>query len=165
MCDEVGSSDGGWMRLRHVGLAMFMLAGSFVLSGIALSAGSTVNIVDFAFDPTNVTVPVGSSITWNNMGSVSHTATANNGSFDTGLIGAGSSKTIAFGVAGTYAYHCSVHPSMTGTVTVTSAVATPSPSPAPTAPPPPTTQPPTPPPSTPAPTIAPTAAPTIAATA
>ncbi|MDQ6778909.1 MAG: plastocyanin/azurin family copper-binding protein [Actinomycetota bacterium] len=51
--------------------------------------------------------------------STEHTATANNGTtFDTGPIQPGQTKTFTFTTAGTYGYHCSLHPFMTGTVIV-----------------------------------------------
>jgi hypothetical protein len=55
------------------------------------------------------------------MDSVTHTATGDNGSFDTGDIAAGSSATITFDNPGTFTYHCAIHPNMTGTIVVQAA--------------------------------------------
>jgi hypothetical protein len=52
-----------------------------------------------------------------------HTATANDGSFDTGVIDGGSSGSAAVGESDTIAYHCDIHPFMTGTLQVVTAVA------------------------------------------
>jgi plastocyanin len=53
-----------------------------------------------------------------NHDSVSHTVTADEGSFDTGNIGQGESKTVTFDKVGTFSYHCTYHSNMTGTVVV-----------------------------------------------
>jgi plastocyanin len=49
---------------------------------------------------------------------VRHTVTADDGTFDLGLDGEGSGGSHRFTEPGAHAYHCSVHPSMTGTVVV-----------------------------------------------
>jgi manganese oxidase len=80
---------------------------------------AVVVIKDFAFTPSTLTVPVGSSVTWQNKDSVAHTATSNDKSFDSGNLGNGKSFTYTFTKPGTYDYICSYHPSMTATVVVT----------------------------------------------
>lgn len=80
-----------------------------------------VTIQDFAFQPRTVTVGVGDSVTWTNQDGVGHTATADDGSFDTDTIAAGSSASVTFDSAGSFPYHCEIHPSMTGTVVVEAA--------------------------------------------
>jgi plastocyanin len=79
---------------------------------------SAVRIADFAFDPASLTVTAGSTVTWTNGDAAPHTATADDGSFDTGSIGGGASASQAFPDAGTFTYHCAIHPNMTGTITV-----------------------------------------------
>jgi plastocyanin len=86
-----------------------------------LAASRGVSIRDFAFSPKTVEIRVGDRVTWTNRDAVEHTATARNGSFDTGLLGEGESRSIRFNVAGTYRYICTPHPSMTGTVVVRAA--------------------------------------------
>jgi plastocyanin len=77
-----------------------------------------VEIVDFAYDPDPVTVQVGGKVTWLNQDSAPHTATAEDGSFDTGTLEEGKLKSETFKQAGTYAYICEIHPDMHGTVEV-----------------------------------------------
>jgi plastocyanin len=55
------------------------------------------------------------------MDSVPHTATADDGSFDTGPLEEGKLKSETFKRAGTFTYHCAIHPSMHGTVEVVEA--------------------------------------------
>ena len=62
----------------------------------------------------------GDTAKWVNEGNVGHTATGNSpfNLWNTGTIAVGSSKSFTFISAGTYPYHCAIHPSMTGTVRV-----------------------------------------------
>jgi plastocyanin len=71
-----------------------------------------------AYSPNPITVPVGSQVTFTNNDSTSHTATSNSGAFNTGLIQPGGSAKVTFQSAGSFPYHCSIHPNMVGTVTV-----------------------------------------------
>lgn len=91
----------------------------------AHTAGSqSVTIKNFEFAPRSITVNVGDSIAWTNQDDVAHTATASDGSFDTGNLSKGQSGSHTFDTPGTYAYICSIHPSMKGTVVVRAAAAT-----------------------------------------
>jgi plastocyanin len=89
--------------------------------GSVLAAEEPVTIEGFAFDPADLTVSVGDTITWSNKDSAAHTATADGGSFDTGAIASGSATSVTFATAGTFTYHCSIHPTMTGRVVVQAA--------------------------------------------
>jgi plastocyanin len=77
-----------------------------------------VEIVDFAYDPDPTTIQAGGKVIWINRDSAPHTATADDGSFDTGTIEEGKLKSESFKQPGTYTYFCTVHPSMHGTVEV-----------------------------------------------
>jgi plastocyanin len=79
----------------------------------------TVNIQNFAFAPPEVTAAVGETIGWTNADSTPHTATTDDGACDTGNIAQNATAGLAFDAAGTYAYHCKIHPNMTGTITIT----------------------------------------------
>jgi plastocyanin len=85
-----------------------------------VASANQVTISGFAFSA--LSVPMGTTVTWKNLDSVAHTATADPGSafqFDTGTIDAGAtSKGIVFSQMGTFAYHCNFHSSMHGTITV-----------------------------------------------
>ena len=80
----------------------------------------TVRMDDFFFSPASVTVAVGDTVTWHNTGKAPHTATANDGSFDTGTVNSGGSASHTFNSAGTFSYVCTIHPNMHGTVRVLS---------------------------------------------
>jgi plastocyanin len=77
-----------------------------------------VEIEDFAYDPDPVTIEEGGKVIWKNRDAAPHTATAEDGSFDTGTIEEDKLKSESFKEPGTYAYICSIHPQMHGTVEV-----------------------------------------------
>jgi plastocyanin len=87
----------------------------------ASAADEDVAISGFSYSPGTVTITVGDSVTWTNSDAQAHTASADDGSFDTSSIGNGDSATIEFSTAGSYPYHCEFHPDMAGTVVVESA--------------------------------------------
>jgi Copper binding proteins, plastocyanin/azurin family len=87
-----------------------------------VAANTAVDIAGFAFAPQSVTVRVGDTVTWSNSDARSHTATADDGSFDTRTIANGASRSVTFSTAGTFGYHCKIHPTMTATVVVKAAV-------------------------------------------
>lgn len=79
---------------------------------------SIVNIAQ-GFDPETITIPVGTNVTWTNNDPVlPHTATDDNATFDSGNIAAGGTYSYVFTTAGTYAYHCKLHSTMTAVITV-----------------------------------------------
>jgi plastocyanin len=86
-------------------------------STTAGSGGSSIVAEDLAFAPATLTVSVGTEVTVENKDGVSHTWTADGDAFDEALAG-GASATHTFDEAGTFAYHCEIHSSMTGTVVV-----------------------------------------------
>jgi plastocyanin len=89
----------------------------------AAAGGDTVPISDFLYKPEQLTVAVGTKVTFTNEDSAPHTATsgqspAADGVFDTGNLKKGESKAVKLTKAGTFAYYCAIHPFMKATVTV-----------------------------------------------
>lgn len=84
----------------------------------AMAKETAIEIKNFAFSPTTLMVKVGDTVTWTNQDSAGHSATADDGSFDTGVLSQGESNTVTFTEAGTFAYHCTPHPNIKGTVVV-----------------------------------------------
>lgn len=83
----------------------------------AFAADHAVAIKGMKFDPPTLALAVGDTITFTNEDGAPHTATANDGAFDTGRLNKGQSATVTVSAAGAHAYKCLVHPSMKGTVT------------------------------------------------
>lgn len=92
--------------------------GSTQQTPVTAETGKSVTISNYSFSPATLTIKVGDTVTWTNQDSMSHSATADDKSFDTGLLGQGNAGKITFKKAGTYKYHCSVHPNMRGTIIV-----------------------------------------------
>jgi len=120
----------------RVGLLLGALTVAVGVVGMApaRAADAAVGIQNFSFQPQGVTINVGDTVTWTmkDMGT-QHTVTANDGSFSSSNLSTGNTFAHTFGQAGTFSYHCNIHPSMTGTVTVVGAAppATQPPAPAP----------------------------------
>jgi plastocyanin len=91
---------------------------SSTTSTTAAESADRVEIADFAYAPDAVTVDVGTKLTWANADNAAHTATADDGSFDTGTLKQGESGAVTLDEAGTYTYFCRFHPFMQGTVEV-----------------------------------------------
>ena len=101
------------------------------IRGAVAQDGGQVSIVDFAFQPASVEVPVGGTVTWTNTGAAPHTATADGGAFDSGQLAPGAAFSQTFTAACSFPYHCNIHPDMTGTVNVVEAAAAAAPTAAP----------------------------------
>jgi len=139
------------VRLTLAALALLVLGLASSASAAPSAATQGVSVANFTFSPTSLTINVGDSVKWTNSDAATHTVTADAGGFSSTLGPSGGTFTFQFTSAGTFAYHCAIHPSMTGSVIVRSAATAP-PTPAPTQVP------------TPAPTLAPTPRPTVAPT-
>jgi plastocyanin len=57
-------------------------------------------------------------VTWTNRDVIAHTSTADGGAWNSGTIAAGGTFSRTFTSAGSFPYHCAIHPGMIGTVTV-----------------------------------------------
>ncbi len=112
-----------------VGLALAALAGSCSSNSDKTptapggnngggNGGTSVSISGFAFVPAVDTVKAGTTVTWTNQDAVAHTVTADDGTFGSAHLGNGVTFARAFNTAGTFTYHCAIHPSMHGTVVV-----------------------------------------------
>lgn len=82
------------------------------------AASTSVTIESFLFNPESLTIKAGETVTWTNKDSVAHTITEDKGVFDSGSINSGATYSFTFKTAGTFSYHCTIHPSMTGTIIV-----------------------------------------------
>lgn len=80
--------------------------------------GSAVTIQNFAFNPPSLSVAVGAEVTWTNQDSTAHTVTFDSGGGASDNLAQSATYKQTFSSAGSFTYHCSIHPNMTGTVTV-----------------------------------------------
>jgi plastocyanin len=117
---------------------LLAVAGGLAGAGHVLAASHDIAIVDFEYEPAALTVLTGEPVTWTNASTRDHTVTSDQGTeLDGNPIQPGEAYGHVFETAGTFAYHCEIHPDqMKGTITVEAAPATsiPSGSPEPTPP-------------------------------
>lgn len=106
-----------------VALAACSGGGTATTAGTAVCADSTgattVNaaVGDFTWGP--VSAKVGDVITWTNADSIPHRVALDDGTCQmSGNIPGGGMASLVFSVAGTYPFHCTIHPTMKGTVTI-----------------------------------------------
>ena len=114
-----------YATIAATAVILVVIAGAVV---VYMSSGSgpgptshenLVSIVDFNFQPSSITVSVGTTVTWKNNGSTIHNVTSTSGpvSFSSGTISSGGTYQFTFENAGTYNYKCTIH-GFTGTVIV-----------------------------------------------
>ncbi len=125
-------------RANRLPLAVFVgsivVLAVAVLAGLAFSSGSgddaaatptviddlavTIEISDFRFQPPNLSVPAGATVTWVNHDEAPHDSEARAGRWGTGLLKRDEEHSVTFDQPGTWAYYCTIHPYMTATLTV-----------------------------------------------
>ena len=93
---------------------------SSVSTSITIPQGAAAQQVKTYYLPNPSTVTANSKVTWNNKDIAPHTATATDGSFDTGIMKVGSSGSAIVRAQGGVPYHCTIHPWMNGMLQVTS---------------------------------------------
>jgi|SRR5678816_2998811 plastocyanin len=86
-------------------------------SAVTIPSGAQV-LGNRAFMPDDLDITVGTTVTWTNSDSVAHTSTSNGSGWDSGTIAPGRGFSFTFQTAGTFPYHCAIHPGMVGSVVV-----------------------------------------------
>lgn len=99
--------------MRQLTFAALLLA----LTGApALAADHVVEIRKMTFQPATLDVAPGDTVTFVNRDRAPHTATSNDGAFDTGQIANGKAVRITIESGGVFGYHCQIHPMMQGQI-------------------------------------------------
>jgi len=93
-------------------LALWMIAPAS--SAFAQTADATVDMKNVAFAPVEIHIAPGQSVMWTNSDPFQHTVTADDGSFDSGLLDSGAAFTQEFDAPGVYQYYCQPHGSAGG---------------------------------------------------
>jgi plastocyanin len=86
-------------------------------SSVTIPVGAE-SLGDRAYTPDDLNVTVGTTVTWTNTDSVSHTSTSDATGWNSGAVAPGGQFSFAFQTGGTFPYHCSIHPGMVGRVVV-----------------------------------------------
>jgi len=93
--------------------------GACAVAAAGATATVTVQIKDFKFSPQPVQAKVGDVVAWTNQdGTTPHSATMDTAGCDTNTINGGATAMLVFSQAGTYTYHCSIHPTQMKDYTV-----------------------------------------------
>ena len=100
-----------------VGIALVLGAVPALAADVAVEMLNKGDKGTMVFQPDLVRIAVGDTITFTNADSMTHTATALDGSFDTGQLAKGKSAKVKISAAGAHPFHCAIHSSMKGTVT------------------------------------------------
>jgi plastocyanin len=111
------------VALLSAALAFIGCSSSSPTTPSATTADVVITIVGnsgaMSFSPASASMKVGQTVAWHNSDSITHTATQDGNTFDTGGVGpGGTSAPIQMMTAGSFPYHCSIHPSMVATLTV-----------------------------------------------
>ncbi|MFH2000759.1 MAG: cupredoxin family copper-binding protein [Planctomycetota bacterium] len=107
------------MIIHKTLLKISFLSAAFLLLSLPLSAATfQVDIQSFSFNPNNIQINAGDTVTWVNMMSVGHTSTSDAGLWGSPLLMMNDAWSYTFNVPGQYSYHCTPHPSMKGGILV-----------------------------------------------
>jgi len=105
--------------LKHMAVAAAALAAVLVgAAQVPAARPASVDIQDFTYGPSTLTVPAGTRVTWTNHDEESHTITSATGAFGSAGLSHDETFTQTFSRPGTYAYFCALHPQMKATVVV-----------------------------------------------
>ena len=108
---------GTWRRVFGAALLGATLAAAG-LAPVVAAGGTTVKIDNFTFGPEQLTVKVGTTVTWINEDDIPHTVVASNKTFRSKALDTDDKYSFTFTAPGSYEYFCSLHPHMKAMVTV-----------------------------------------------
>ena len=115
---------------RSVTVAVLLLAMAMGIAGLVVEATSfkasaqqkpetvEVKIDNFSFGPAELTVAVGTTVTWTNRDDIPHTVVSTDKVFKSKVLDTDEKFSYTFTQAGSFPYFCSIHPKMTGKVAV-----------------------------------------------
>ncbi len=108
-------------RAMFIAIPAGLLAGMLLALHPLLAADNAVKITidNFTFTPPEITVPIGSTITWVNHDDIPHTVVSGDRAFRSKALDTDDSYSFTFAAAGDFKYFCGLHPHMTGKVIVT----------------------------------------------
>jgi plastocyanin len=98
-----------------------VLAGGVLFAKAQTAAAAAVGIDNFTFNPQQLTVKAGATVTWTNKDDIPHAVAAVGKQFRSKALDTGDAFSFTFTTPGSYAYFCSLHPHMTGTIVVEAA--------------------------------------------
>jgi plastocyanin len=106
------------MELNRYRLQLVAAAMAIVCTASEGAVANSIEVKDFMFMPTTLTVNAGEKVTWVNKDDEPHTVVSDTGMFRSGAMDTNESFSFEFDKAGTYHFTCSIHPRMVGTIVV-----------------------------------------------
>ena len=98
-----------------------LVAASIAAASPALAAETEVKIDNFTFNPQQITVKAGHTVTWVNHDDIPHTVTSKTLLFRSKAMDTDDKFSFTFATPGSFPYFCSLHPHMTGSIVVEAA--------------------------------------------
>ena len=108
------------MNRNFLVFGVLLVLGVVAVSGCTSQSPNTVTIQNSSFIPATMNVTVGTTVMWINKANATQDVVSDNGLFNSGNLTNGMSYNYTFNQSGTYPYHSSINPSMTGTIVVSS---------------------------------------------
>lgn len=106
------------MRSNFLILGVILILGAVAVSGCTSQSSNTITITNSSFNPSMLTIKAGTTVTWINKANGTMDVTSDSGIFSSGNISTGQSFNYTFDNTGTFPYHSSINPSMTGQILV-----------------------------------------------
>ena len=106
------------MRLNFLILGVILILGAVAVSGCTSQSSNTITITNSSFNPSVLTIKAGTTVTWINKANGTMDVTSDNGLFSSGNLSTGQSFNYTFDNTGTFQYHSSINPSITGQILV-----------------------------------------------
>ena len=113
------------MLILLAAVCVVSCGGSSTAPDSAPAGSTTVTIVsgasalsNTAFSPNPISISVGTTVSWLNSDSTTHTSTSDGGAWNSSNLAPGRRFNFTFTTAGAFPYHCTVHPNMIGTINV-----------------------------------------------
>jgi plastocyanin len=106
------------MKLKTISLPLMAAAMAAIWAVSEAAAPTSIEVKDFMFMPTTLTVNAGTQVSWVNKDDEPHTVVSDAGLFRSGALDTDESFSFKFDKPGTYHFTCSIHPRMVGTIIV-----------------------------------------------
>jgi plastocyanin len=106
------------MKLKTFSLPLMAAAMAAIWAVSEAAAPNNIEVKDFMFMPTTLTVSAGAQVSWVNKDDEPHTVVSDTGLFRSGALDTDESFSFKFDKPGTYHFTCSIHPRMVGTIIV-----------------------------------------------
>ena len=106
------------MKLKTIRLPLMAAAMAAIWAVSEAAAPNSIEVKDFMFTPTTLTVNAGAQVSWVNKDDEPHTVVSDTGLFRSGALDTDESFSFKFDKPGTYHFTCSIHPRMVGTIIV-----------------------------------------------